>query len=197
MKNPDAPLRPPSLLAIAYAPAAIRRRLTWLLTLDARLLSVLQRANEPMIAQLRLSWWRDAIRSSSGERPKGEPLLAELNDFEASNSVTDAALNLIDAYEILAIDAESDPQHSARADRILAICGAYADWIEATETERDQIDLLVRWWCDPVGRLPKSLTRKIRPLSILALAEQLDSSAAKSLSFGRGLRLSWHALTGH
>ena len=192
MKDVDAALSPPMLLAIAYAPASVRVRLAWLLEFDRRLLSILDRTSEPMIAQLRLSWWRDALKSEPDKRPKGEPLLASLSDIEPDGATIDAGLLLIDAYEILAIDADSLEQDAARVQRITAICNAYADWSGGAKIKQSQITRISDWWTNPNGPPPKSLPRTLRSLSILALAEQMENAhIAKS-----PLRLNWHALTG-
>lgn len=192
MKNPDAPLPPPMLLAIAYAPAPVRARLAWLLTFDQRLSDVLTRGSESMIAQLRLSWWRDALNSNPDKRPKGEPLLALLNVIEPDDLVTTAGLKLVDAYEILATASDSLEQDNAKRQRILAITKSYRLWRGYADSEDHQIDKIIQYWMNPAEPLPKSLPRILRPLTILALAEHLESSQSRTSP----LRLNWHALTG-
>lgn len=192
MKNPDTPLVPPMLLAIAYAPAPVRTRLAWLLTLDQRLSDVLTRASEPMIAQLRLSWWRDALNTDSDKRPKGEPMLAELNAIGSDDALIDSGLKLVDAYEILATSSDFLEQDNAKKQRILAITKAYRLWSGCADAKDYQIDPIIQYWMNPAEPLPKSLPRILRPLTILALAEQLESSHSRAWP----LRLNWHALTG-
>lgn len=184
------------LLAIAYAPVPIRRRLAWLLTLDLRLLSILERTTEPMIAQLRLSWWRDALKLAPDKRPKGEPLLAELNQIEPDDALIDAGLLLVDAFEILATGGDSAEQDTARNQRISAICDAFAIWVGCAESHQKRIDYIADWWGDAAMPMPKSIPRVLRPLSILALAEQMESSDSTTAPVIHGLRLNWHALTG-
>ena len=192
MKNEDSALSPPVLLAITYAPVQVRARLAWLLTLDYRLKDVLTRASEPMIAQLRLSWWRDALKTSPDNRPKGEPLLAELNEIEPDEAMIVAGLAIVDAYEILATDANRMTQLTAQKQRISAICCAYSFWIEDVALDSRSTDQVAEYWGNPAGPIPKSVPRILRPLSILALAEKLDRSAKGASP----LRLNWHALTG-
>ena len=196
MKTPNIALPPPLLLAIAYSPSAVRPRLTWLLALDQRLSDVLTRASEPIIAQLRLSWWRDALKSEPDDRPKGEPLLADLNKIEHDDALILAGLSLVDAFEILATQSDLEAQSAARAQRISAICDAYARWAGCAETNRNQITEVARLWSNTAGPLPKSLPRILRPLSILALAERLANFEHGSTSLNHGLRLNWHAFTG-
>ena len=192
MKAEDAPLPPPMVLAIAYAPMPVRARLAWLLGLDRRLADVLTRASEPMIAQLRLSWWRDALNSAPDKRPKGEPLLSQLNEIASDDAAISAGSSLIDAYEILATITDSQEREVALCQRVAALCGAYALWVGCAESESFQIDEIANWWSDPILPLPKSLPRKLRPLTILALAEHLENSPSRTSP----LRLNWHALTG-
>ena len=192
MKNLNAPLPPPMLLAIAYAPRPVRARLAWLLSLDRRLADVLTRASEPMIAQLRLSWWRDALKTAPDKRPKGEPLLAQLNEIEPDGSVTAAGLELVDAYEILATASDFLEQDNARKLRVLAITEAYKIWNTCAASKDSPFGQIVSWWLNPTGPMPKSLPRMLRPLTILALAEHLESSQSPTSP----IRLNWHALTG-
>jgi hypothetical protein len=186
----------PMLLAIAYAPVPVRARLAWLLSLDHRLSDILNRTGEPMIAQLRLSWWRDALKSHPDKRPKGEPLLAQLSGIEPDDVLIDAGSSLIDAFEILATDADSEGQSFARMQRISAIAKAYAIWSGCAASLQRQIDQIASWWASPADPLPKPLPRILRPLSILALAEHLESLEAMPNQVRHGLRLNWHALTG-
>lgn len=145
-----------------------------------------------MIAQLRLSWWRDALISDADKRPKGEPLLAALKEIVPDEAVIDAGLKLVNAYEVLATGSEPQEQDAARVQRISAICSAYANWIGDVGVTQQHITCITDWWANPDRRPPKSLPRLLRPLSILALAEQLAGSQQRISP----LRVNWHALTG-
>ncbi len=180
------------LLAIAYAPVPLRARLKWLLMLDQRLSDVLNRAREPMIAQLRLSWWRDGLKSAADKRPKGEPLLAQLSEIGPDDAVTANGLKLTDVYEVLATGCDFQDQDYAKKQRISAICEAYKMWSGCADPANNHIDQIVNWWANPITPLPNSLPRILRPLTILALAEHLETSESRPLP----LRLNWHALTG-
>jgi len=65
-------------LALAYAPAAARAEWETLLALDLRLAGIVRGAREPMLAQIRLAWWRDRLGEDPAKWPRGEPLLARL-----------------------------------------------------------------------------------------------------------------------
>jgi hypothetical protein len=104
MVNPpsEAILSGPERLAIAYAPRQFRTDFRWLIHFDHRLRELVLRAREPMILQLRLAWWRDALGKPVDKRPKGEPLLAELASL--NTTLPGLAAEMVDAYEAM-IDA--------------------------------------------------------------------------------------------
>lgn len=196
MIDPPAALPPPLLLAITYAPSEIRPRLRWLLEFDLNLRTVLERAKEPMIIQLRLAWWRDALQTEAGKRPKGAPILAGLAALEPDPALINAALILTDAMEVLGCDPEPAERDAAKTRRIQALCNAYTGWVTGAENEGDLVREIAAAWAKPSVTMPKSVPRKLRPLSILALAEHLGTGTAPQSVFGPGLRVSWHALTG-
>ena len=85
-------------LALSYARGEKRRRFLALFALDARLKSVVRAGGEPVIAQMKLAWWRDRFASDPGEWPFGEPLLALLrNTVSAPASLGP----LVDGWEAL------------------------------------------------------------------------------------------------
>jgi Squalene/phytoene synthase len=111
----EAILSGPERLAIAYAPRPFRTDFRWLIHFDHRLRELVLRAREPMILQLRLAWWRDALSKPADQRPKGEPLLAELADL--NETLPGLAIDMVDAYEAM-IDAPD-------SDDLLPLCSAY------------------------------------------------------------------------
>ena len=191
-------LPPPANLAVAYTPVAFRPAFSLLLQLDVRFADIVRKAREPMIAQIKLAWWRDAFATEPALRPKGEPLLQALGacgDVIAPSALED----LVSAWELMLGEDEWAAQdveaHAAlRGD---AIFGSYAAWIG----EGCDVSALSHQWARDALRLefPSKLValdnqplpallkgRKLRPLSILAMSVR-DVS---------GLRLIGHALTG-
>ena len=71
-------LAPAHRVALAYAPVHLRSAWTALLALDVRMAGIVRSVREPMLAQIRLAWWRDTLARPAGEWPDGEPLLREL-----------------------------------------------------------------------------------------------------------------------
>jgi hypothetical protein len=183
-------LLPPELLAVAYAPPHLREKLRWLLLFDHRLGEVLERAREPMIAQMRLAWWRDMLAKPAVNRPKGEPLLALLDDDVI---LCESAVKLVDAVELLVGEPEQAEVAKSVINRASAIFGAYALWVEGDIKSAEKLAMLCAGHSDAVMT---STPRNLRPLSILALSAQLERGAVSAGPFGPGLRLSWHALTG-
>ena len=89
---------PAIMLALAYSPASARPVLEDLFALDRRLADAVRQASEPIIAQLKLAWWRDRFAQSPDDWPVGEPLLARLAQWDTDVSQLG---NLVDGWEAL------------------------------------------------------------------------------------------------
>ena len=198
MTDASLEILPPTRLAIAYVPAHLRPALTLLLQIDMRFGDIVRTAREPMIAQIKMAWWRDAFAAAADLRPKGEPLLQALT--AVGGIIPMSALEaLVSAWEELL---GSDEWTQAVADkhtqlRAEAIFQTYANWagsaqdvrpigrLWAIETLRTAFPQRVAEGATaPLAALPKG--RALRPLSILNMSVRTAS----------GPRLVWHALTG-
>ncbi len=198
MNDTASQLPPPANLAVAYTPVAFRHAFALLLQLDARFADIVRKAREPMIAQIKLAWWRDAFTAEPALRPKGEPLLQSLG--ACGDVISPSALqDLVSAWELTLGEGEWAAQdvetHAALRGR--AIFGSYAAWLGE---ECDVSSVSHQWALDalrlefpskfvaldnqPLPALPKG--RKLRPLSILAMSVRKVT----------GFRLIGHALTG-
>jgi phytoene synthase len=104
-------------LALSYAPR--RARLPWLalLGLDAKLAGIVRSSREPMLAQVRLAWWRDVLAGSASALPAGEPVLAALASWQGRHLLL---APLAEAWGELAGEAPLD------ADAFLALAEARA-----------------------------------------------------------------------
>lgn len=69
------PLDHDRALALAYVPAARRPAVDALWRLDSTLSAVLSTGREPLISQIRLAWWREALEKLDREPPPAEPIL--------------------------------------------------------------------------------------------------------------------------
>jgi phytoene synthase len=62
-------------LAALYAPAEVRPALIALFGIDAELGAVVAGTTEPMIGEIRLAWWREALEGLDGGTVPAQPLL--------------------------------------------------------------------------------------------------------------------------
>lgn len=68
-------------LALAYAPTSRRALVAALLVLDEQFAGFVRNASEPVLAQMRLAWWRDRFAQDPSDWPQGNPLLAQFADL--------------------------------------------------------------------------------------------------------------------
>jgi phytoene synthase len=201
----EGQLPPLSRLALAYAPRSSREDWLSLLTLDARLAGIVRTAREPMLAQLRLAWWRDRLSSDPSTWPKGEPLLARLAGWGESAQSLSA---LADGWEGLLGDAPLPADALAefargRAGAVRALALRHGADSEAAAqvasrwaladlalhlgdpVEQDTVrDLLMK--CAGGQAMPKAL----RPLAVMAkLNERAVRKGASDALFGPGALL--------
>ena len=191
-------LSPPQRLAVAYSMSEFRAAFALLLAFDERLGDIVERASEPMIAQMKFAWWYDAISRGAEARPKGEPMLLALSELSVPR-VEAAMQQLLDAWSLLLAAGEwTDELVDRFANyRSTAIFGSYAGWlsydhdVSAMGVSWASADLRQRFGAKVPHlqngtKLALRTTRNLRPLSILALSVT-NPSASKML---------WHALTG-
>lgn len=98
-------------LALAYAPSAARLPTLAVFALDTRLAGLLRHSKEPMLAQLRLAWWRESLERDASEWPAGEPLLAALRSWNGQHKALSA---LVDGWEALTGAAPLPPEALAQ-----------------------------------------------------------------------------------
>ena len=187
-------------LALAYAPKSASAPTLGLLSLDERLASIVRRASEPILAQIKLAWWRDLLGNDPVQWPKGEPLVALLHHWQGR---TDDLVALVDGWE-LCIGDDGDPSaNSIRglADARGAAFGALADLLGHSDAS-PAAEAMGRDWAmvDLAAHLPRQadrdtahammtdiawtrsrLPRDLRPLAIL------HGLAARSVRKGKGM----------
>jgi phytoene synthase len=94
-------------LAVGYAPASARDGFAALLDLDHQLASILQSTTEPMIGQMRLTWWYEALEKLDREAAPGHPVLQRLAASVLPGGVRGADLApMIEGWEALLDDGE-------------------------------------------------------------------------------------------
>ena len=174
----SAGLPPPLRLAAAYAPARVRAAWTALLALDHRLSRAVNGASSPLLAQLKLAWWRDRMREPAARWPAGEPLLAALARFDAERAALAA---LVDGWEGL-IGEEAD---EAAFERLaLARAGAVAALARVVHcpVEPNALAAVARRWTLPgAPSVSARLPRALRPLVVLANLPRPDEAGPLAL----------------
>jgi len=86
-------------LALAYTPANYKDALAVVFSLDQRLARIVGSATEPMLAQIRLSWWRDSLNNPVTDRPVGDAVL-DAASLHFSGKVA-SLIALVDGWENL------------------------------------------------------------------------------------------------
>lgn len=172
-------------LALAYAPARARTFWLGLFALDARLGAVVHSAHEPLLAQIKLAWWRDELAKPPAARPVGEPLLALLEPW---GDQTAGLRALIDGWEVLLGDAPVDSDAMLQvADARAQACASLAARLDLAAAA-PEVSRAARSWAlaelaaalsDPDNRAEAagliaqqdwrrvSLPREFRPLLVL------------------------------
>jgi phytoene synthase len=83
---------PERRMILAYAPgAAAGQALAALLALDDKLAETVRTTTEPMLGQIRLQWWHDALEKLDNAPPPAEPVLEAVARDVLRDGVTGAA----------------------------------------------------------------------------------------------------------
>jgi phytoene synthase len=96
-------LDPDRVLALSYVPAKRRAAVGALWRLDAALGAALAGGREPLIARIKLAWWREALERLDRETAPAEPVLQEVADHVLPAGVAGADLaRMEEGWAILA-----------------------------------------------------------------------------------------------
>ena len=130
-------------LALSYCPRRARAPTIGLLALDARLAGLVRSSREPMLAQLRLAWWREMLRSPPDRWPAGEPMLALLRTWGPE---VESLAGLVDGWEAMTgpppLAAEAiDMLADARAEAFRALAALVGE-----DRDREPAFRLARGW---------------------------------------------------
>jgi phytoene synthase len=189
-------------VALAWAPPRARAATAALLALDQRLGAILRHKREPVLAQIRLAWWRDRLGEPSDSWPRGDAVVDALRVWRepaALASLVDGWESLLDeTLDAAAIGAFADgrarsfaalagelgegaaSEAALRAGRLWALADLAGSLSDAGER---QAVLALAQVAEPPPRLPRSL----RPLAVLAgLARHAVEQGGAPLLAGRG-----------
>ncbi|OCC24505.1 hypothetical protein MB02_03165 [Croceicoccus estronivorus] len=98
----------PQRLALTYSPAEMRGMTLALLALDTRCGTIIRQAREPILAQMRLAWWRELLQKPCDEWPTGDPLIELLGAWAGE---APALVNLVESWETLLSDFPLKHEH--------------------------------------------------------------------------------------
>ena len=201
-------LLPPELdLALAWTPLRVRAALTTALQLDRRLARIVARTTEPMLGQMRLAWWRDALGKPAADRPRGDAVLDAVATHWAGRET--ALIAMVDGWEVLinaetlgpaeiaafgaqrgaffgALHDDATPEVKHRV-AAAALRWALADAVTAVSDAGERAQMIETALAGVgAGRLPKPL----RGLAVLdALAMRALRRGGRPLMEGRGASL--------
>ena len=89
-------------LAFSYASSDLVAALRLLFDLDDRLGTIARTTRDPLLAQIRLTWWKEALSALEQAQPPAEPLLQSLAADILPRGVSGATLaGLVDGWETL------------------------------------------------------------------------------------------------
>ena len=163
---------PPLLrLAVAYAPGPARPAWTALVVFDHRLARAVAGASSPLIAQLKLAWWRDRMRTSAAQWPRGEPLLAALTPFDGERAALEG---LVDGWEGLIDEAAGEAAFDRLAESRADAVAALAATIDCPADPLAIAALARRWTVPGAQSAAVRLPRALRPLVVLAYLPRGD-----------------------
>ncbi|MDB5698412.1 MAG: hypothetical protein JWN69_1216 [Alphaproteobacteria bacterium] len=142
LPDPGGKLDAERQLALHYVPASRRRALGTLWNLDATLGTLLAGGSQPLVTQIKLAWWRDALEALDHGPPPAEPLLQAVARDLLANGVSGAALAaMTEGWEILltaeAVRTEElDAYARARGGRLFACSAALLGHADDQEAGR-------------------------------------------------------------
>ena len=207
-------------LVSSYAPAAVRSAFAALLTLDATLGGVVRTGRDPMVTQLRLTWWHDALAAIDRDVPPAEPVLQAVAADVIPLGVTGATLAaMVDGWEALldpgVLDVGRLRDHAVgRGERLFVVAGkmlgaqggdslaeAGQGWALADLAQhvRDSADReAARQLAEPLlaRAAAKRWSPSARSLGALVHLARSDLAGGAPGSPGRTWRLLRHRLTG-
>ena len=167
-------------LAFSYAPDGARGAIAALFALDAALGNILRTTREPLVGQMRLAWWREALEGLDASGAPAEPVLQSLAAAILPLGITGHALSeMVDAWEALLDDVGVqwiDDHARLRGRKLFAMAGVA---IEAAAS-------------DPIGEAGEgwALADLAANLSDPAQASQARDHAVAALAHARELRWS-------
>lgn len=216
----DRLVDPERELALSYAPREAREHLRALWLVDERFGAIVAGTTDPIIGEMRLLWWREALATAAQE-DRAEPLLERVKaTLSATGSDGGTWGAMAEGWHALV----QEPLGEAELNRFAAERGGRLFTLSAellAGDAPDRSDREGRAWAladlahrisDPaIAELARSMSarlldavepgrwpRPLRPIGALAALAKRDVRATRRRigSPGRVARMAWHRLTG-
>lgn len=162
-------------LSVLYAPAELRPALMALHGLDLELASVVAGTSEPMIGEIRLAWWREALAGLDGGTVPAQPLLEVLAAEALPLGLTGAALSALEDRWIGLIGSETVPATHIEGGGALFAMAARLGGGDETLARR----IGEAWTAGDAVELPR-VPVPLRPLLGLLRLAQRDAGNARA-----------------
>jgi 15-cis-phytoene synthase len=219
-----ASLNPELELALSYAPPATRSGVAALFALDAALANVLRSTTEPLLGQMRLTWWWEALNALDHGPAPAEPVLKSIAREVVGHGIAGARIAaMIEGWEALLdepLDERAIARHGeSRGATLFMLAG------EILKSADDPLAAAGRGWAladlalhvrdeavarNARARADRALTaavamrwsRQGRTLGALARLAAADLALPHGVMPRRGAprrvaRVAWHRLTGY
>jgi len=182
VQSPDK-LPPEAELALAWTPPKVRTALSIALQLDRRLARIVTRTHEPMLGQMRLAWWREALAKPVAERPQGDVVLDAIGNHWGGRET--ALVAMVDGWEVLlTADPLGPPTIASFGQQRSAFFGALQDSPHMPEQQESIAAAAYRWAiADAASRVSDDGERA----ALIAQGEACRSSGARLPKPLRGL----------
>ncbi len=218
------PTNPERALALSYAPRDVRAGLAAVFALDDTLGQILRTTREPLVGQMRLTWWHEALVALDNAPPPAQPVLQALAAKVLPQGLSGTRLaGMIDGWEMLL---DPDPLTAPMLEAYATVLGGTvfaAAGRMLGAAERDPLLVAGQGWAladlarhsrDAAAVLPTEMaataladatrqrwSRAARALGALAHIARMDLALPQGMSPPVGApqrvaRLAWHRFTG-
>jgi phytoene synthase len=209
------------VLVLAYVPAVRRQAIHTLFALDQALADIVRTTTEPLIGQMRLTWWHDALGKLDSAPAPAQPVLEAVSqDLLRAGVQGSEVAAMIDGWDVLIEEAALDEAALRRfgegrggtffalAAKLLgmdaeeATRAAGAGWaladLSAHLSNPIEAEVARRVALEQLHLgLAQTWPRKLRPLGMLAHFARMDLEGGSPPGSPRRLgRVVWHRLSG-
>lgn len=170
-------------IALAYAPAKARPAWLALFMLEQKLAETARPGREPLMIQLRLSWWRDRLKEDGAAWPVSEPALASLRAWNGQHG---RLVGLVDSWEARALGEDQEDEFAQ------ALTNAYLALAEVLAVrDTGAIEAHARHLAgrETLGGRRGALPRAMRPLAVLSAMRDSGDNLGKGRRLVEFLRV--------